>query len=87
MGGMDPRVYHRTNLVLHVAGAVALLWQAKPALRGDVDATETALFNSANPNVRVGGNQSCGGTSPSDIPNNLFGYGRLNVWQAYQIVP
>lgn len=29
MGGMDPRVYHRTNLVLHVAGAVAVFALAR----------------------------------------------------------
>lgn len=71
----------------HVAGAVALLWQAKPALRGDIDATETLLFNSAYTGTTVTGNQSCGGTTRTDIPNNLFGYGRLDVWQAYQNAP
>jgi subtilisin family serine protease len=71
----------------HLAGAVALLWQAKPALRGDVDATENALFASADPNVHLLNNQNCGGTAPTDIPNNLFGYGRLDVWKAYRSVP
>jgi subtilisin family serine protease len=71
----------------HVAGAVALLWNAKPALRGDVDATEMLLFNSAFTGVHVAGNQNCGGTSPADIPNNLFGYGRLDVWKAYKQAP
>ncbi len=71
----------------HVAGAVALLWQAKPALRGDVDATETLLFNSAYTGVSVGNNLTCGGTAPTDIPNNLFGYGRLDIYNAYQNAP
>lgn len=72
----------------HVAGAVALLWSAKPALRGDVDATETLLFNSAVTEVAVsGGSQDCGGTTPSDIPNNFFGYGRLDALKAYQDAP
>lgn len=71
----------------HVAGAVALLWQAKPALRGDVDATETLLFNNAFTGVSVAGNQNCGGTAPSDIPNNLFGYGRLDIYKTYQNAP
>ncbi len=71
----------------HVAGAVALLWQAKPALRGDIDATETLLFNSAYTGTIVAGNQNCGGTAPTDIPNNLFGYGRLDIFQAYQDAP
>ncbi|MCG3139730.1 MAG: Bacillopeptidase F [Anaerolineae bacterium] len=71
----------------HVAGAVALLWQAKPALRGDVDATETLLFNSAFTGVSVANNLTCGGTAPTDIPNNLFGYGRLDIYNAYQSAP
>lgn len=66
----------------HVAGAVALLWQANPALRGKVSKTEKLLFHSANPNVQAS-NQVCGGTDKTMIPNNLFGYGRLNVWQAF----
>lgn len=68
----------------HVAGAVALLWSAEPKLRGDIDATEQVLFGSANGKVSVPGNQTCGRTSPKDIPNNLFGYGRLDVWKAFE---
>lgn len=67
----------------HVAGAVALLWNARPALAGDVDATEAALTGGANHNVGTG-SQPCGTTSGSDIPNNLFGYGRLDVLKAYR---
>ena len=66
----------------HVAGAVALLWQANPSLRGKVSKTEKLLFQSAKRAVQVG-NQSCGGTNQTNIPNNLFGYGRLDVWKAY----
>lgn len=71
----------------HLAGAVALLWNAKPNLRGKVGKTERLLFNSANPQVIPGPNpnQNCGGTTAGQIPNNLFGYGRLDVWKAYQI--
>lgn len=68
----------------HVAGAVALLWQAKPNLRGKVNATEKILFNAAVRKVQVAGDPTCGGTTKTDIPNNLFGYGRLNVWKAYK---
>lgn len=70
----------------HVAGAVALLWQAKPSLRGNVGTTEQVLFQAANRNVKTG-NQNCGGTNKNDIPNNLFGYGRLDVWKAFQQAP
>ncbi len=70
----------------HLAGAVALLWQARPQLRGDVDATETALLDAAKHKVKIPDhpNQNCGGTGPQTIPNNLFGYGRLDVWKAYR---
>lgn len=73
----------------HVAGAVALLWQAKPALRGDVGGTEKVLFQTANPNVTPDPDpqQSCGGTTAADIPNNLFGWGRLDLWKAYESMP
>jgi serine protease AprX len=67
----------------HVAGAVALLWQAAPTLRDHVKATERLLFKTAYRGVQAG-NQVCGGTGKYDIPNNLFGFGRLDVWKAYQ---
>ncbi|MBI4675708.1 MAG: S8 family serine peptidase [Chloroflexi bacterium] len=70
----------------HVAGAVALLWRAKPNLRGNVKATEKVLFKSAYRKVQVG-NQNCGGTDENDIPNNLFGWGRLDVWNASRQAP
>ncbi len=69
----------------HVAGAVALLWDARPSLRGNVAATERALFEGAWRGVMASG--SCGGTDSATIPNNLFGYGRLDVLAALQSVP
>lgn len=71
----------------HVAGAVASLWSARPNLRGRINQTENALFDSANRQVTIEGNndQSCGGTNRTKIPNNLFGYGRLDAWKAYKI--
>ena len=56
----------------HVAGAVALLWSAQPALRGDVSFTEQILNNSA---VHVS-STSC---SSNGVPNNTYGYGRLDI--------
>lgn len=62
----------------HVTGAVALLWQAKPALVGDIDATELAFTRSAKPKTST---QDC--TIPgSRIPNNTFGWGILNIYKA-----
>ncbi len=68
----------------HVAGVVALLWSARPALLGDIAATKALLQNTANPMVSVTATQPfCGGTAPTTIPNNYFGYGRVDVLAAY----
>lgn len=69
----------------HVAGAVALLWSARPDLRGQVGITEQALLASANPAVTATG--TCGGTTSADVPNDLFGYGRLDVPAALAALP
>jgi subtilisin family serine protease len=62
----------------HVAGAVALLWQAKPSLKGRVDATASLLKMTA---TQFKSSQNCGG-SGQNIPNNVFGYGLLNIFKA-----
>ncbi len=66
----------------HVAGQVALLLSAFPALRGDVDTLEDLIRASALP--RTSG-QSCGGVPGSSIPNNTYGWGRIDAWAAYQL--
>jgi len=66
----------------HVAGVVALLWSARPALLRDIAATKTLLQNTANPSVVVAP-QTCGGTPSTQIPNNSFGYGRVDALAAY----
>ncbi|PYJ09639.1 MAG: hypothetical protein DMF06_09410, partial [Verrucomicrobia bacterium] len=69
----------------HVAGVVALLWSARPQLVRDIAATKTILQNTANPNVTVSA-QTCGGTPSSQIPNNSFGYGRVDALAAVNAV-
>ncbi|MFE7328085.1 S8 family serine peptidase [Streptomyces sp. NPDC057565] len=64
----------------HTAGAVALLWSASPALRGEVEATEEALNQSA----RDTENLQCGGTAEN---NNVFGEGKLDVKTAVDNAP
>lgn len=66
----------------HVAGAVALLWSALPALRGDVDKIEAVLREYAVPLLPVG--TLCGTDTSFSIPNNQFGYGALDVLAAYK---
>ena len=60
----------------HVAGAVALLWTARPELRGDIAATEALLNATAEPVSTT----LC--SSPEGVPNNVYGWGRLDVWAA-----
>lgn len=64
----------------HVAGAIALLWSARPELRGKIELTENILNESA---VRVIA-LDCGGTSAS-IPNAVYGFGRLDIKAAVDL--
>jgi serine protease AprX len=63
----------------HVAGGVALLWQAKPALIGDIAGSELAFTSTARHKKTT---QDCGGRSGQKIPNNTFGYGELRLYRA-----
>ena len=56
----------------HVAGAVALLWSAQPGIRGNVSFAEQILNAAA---VHV----SSTACSSSGVPNNTYGYGRLDI--------
>lgn len=62
----------------HVAGGIALIWQAKPGLIGDVDATEALLESTTR---QLGTTQNCGNTK-GKIPNNTFGWGLINLYNA-----
>jgi subtilisin family serine protease len=64
----------------HIAGGVALLWQAKPALIADINGTERLLTRAA---VHLKSTQNCGG-SGQRIPNNTFGWGIVNLLHAVQ---
>ena len=64
----------------HVAGAVALLWSARPLLRNQIDFTEALLRQSATP-ITV---TAC---SSSGVPNNVYGAGWLNIAAAVTAAP
>ncbi len=70
----------------HVAGVVALLWSAQPQLARDIATTKAILEATANPDVLVSP-QVCGGISSSVIPNNSFGYGRVDALAAVNALP
>ena len=63
----------------HVAGLVALLIGADIGLAGEVDEIEQRVELSAFPLTT---SQGCGGDGPTDVPNNVFGWGRIDAWQA-----
>lgn len=66
----------------HVAGVIALLWSAVPGLSRDIEATKNILQNTANPDVALITSQTCGGIPSTQIPNNSFGYGRVDALAA-----
>jgi serine protease AprX len=59
----------------HIAGAMALLWNAIPSLRHQLTASRDALNNSA---VHISDTQ-CGDAGP---PNNVYGWGRVDIFAA-----
>lgn len=65
----------------HVAGALALVLSAQPALRGDVDGATHALRLSALDIPDT----TCGG-APGGDPNNVYGDGRLDAAAAVTLV-
>ena len=70
----------------HVAGVVALLWSARPNLVRNIAQTKALLQLTANPAVTVPP-ETCGGTPSTQIPNNSFGYGRVDALAAYNAAP
>ena len=69
----------------HVAGAVALLISAEPSLAGQVDSIENLLKMTAD-TVYTYRNDTCGTTPMTVFPNNMVGYGRINLLKAIQRV-
>ncbi|MEM7799157.1 MAG: S8 family serine peptidase [Chloroflexota bacterium] len=67
----------------HVAGVVALMISADPSLAGRVELIETILEETAIPLTT---NQTCGGDTPTSVPNHVYGHGRVDAHAAYQRV-
>jgi serine protease AprX len=65
----------------HVAGVVALMISANPRLAGQVEQIETILEQTAIP-IAARTTDECNGTHITDIPNNIFGYGRIDAYAA-----
>ncbi|MFU8853186.1 S8 family serine peptidase [Micromonospora sp. SL1-18] len=73
--------YNGTSMATpHLAGAVALLWSAAPALVGDIDATRALLNTTAVDKA----DSQCGGTAAN---NNVYGEGRLDTLALLDAAP
>jgi subtilisin family serine protease len=64
----------------HVAGLVALLISAEPELAGQVNRLEEIITQSA---LRIHSTQNCGGDTPTSVPNNVYGWGRIDALAAF----
>ncbi len=60
----------------HVAGLVALIISANPGLRGQVVNIRSLIEQSA---LHLKTDQGCGGDSSTAIPNNVYGWGRIDA--------
>ncbi len=65
----------------HVAGLVALMLSAEPMLSGNVEQIETLIKQSAVPRTT---SQLCGDIPGSQVPNNTYGYGRIDAYKTFQ---
>jgi len=60
----------------HVAGLVALLISANPSLAGNVEQIESLITQNALARTT---NQKCGSVDGNQIPNNTYGWGRIDA--------
>ena len=65
----------------HVSGLIALIISANPELRGEVDMIEDIIESTAVPKTLFG--EGCDADSMA-VPNNIYGYGRINALAAVQ---
>jgi subtilisin family serine protease len=63
----------------HVAGQAALLISAQPQLAGQVDWLETTILENAVPITTT---QGCGEDTIDQVPNNVYGWGRIDALKA-----
>ena len=63
----------------HVAGQVALIISAQKQLSGNVAGIFDLVRSTATPKTST---QTCGGVPGSQVPNNTFGFGHINAYDA-----
>ena len=65
----------------HVAGLVALIISANPDLAGQVEVIESIIEQTAVPKTDA---QECGNITGDMVPNNTYGFGRVDALAAVQ---
>jgi uncharacterized repeat protein (TIGR01451 family) len=65
----------------HVAGLAALLISAQPDLAGQVDLLEALITRNALARTT---SETCGGVPGYEVPNNTYGWGRIDAMAAVQ---
>mgnify|MGYP000960583596 CR=1 FL=1 len=65
----------------HVAGVVALIISANPALAGEVEIIENIIESTAVPKTT---DQQCGDIPGTEVPNHTYGFGRVDALAAVE---
>jgi hypothetical protein len=60
---------------------VALLISADPSLAGQVNELENLITATT---LRLPASNNCGGIAPGSVPNNTYGWGRIDALAAYE---
>ena len=68
----------------HVAGLTALMISADPGLAGDTSTLRSRMKLNA---VQLTTTQECGGVPGDTIPNNTYGYGRIDATASVLVIP
>jgi serine protease AprX len=68
----------------HVTGLVALMISKDPSLAGQVGTIETLIEKFAVPRLAT---QDCGDLPGNQVPNNVYGWGRIDAWNTVSHLP